>query len=61
MKNFLTDVCLVSARKRRRSCPGGRDRHDREHGENDINWSPAILTTEARKKLWCQEKKHNTQ
>lgn len=51
MKNFLTDVCLVSARKRRRSCPGGRDRHGREHDENDINWSPAILTTEARKKL----------
>lgn len=62
MKNFLMDVCLVSARKRRRPAPGGGDRH-RRHGrrdENDIKWLPAILIIKAWKKLWCQEKKQDT-
>lgn len=41
MKNFLADVCLVSARKRKtwQDMAG--------HDKNDINWSTAILTIEA--------------
>lgn len=62
MKNFLVGVLSRFSQEKKE---GWEDGHGRHEG-NDIScWLPAILIIiiiiEAWEKLWCQQKKHNTQ
>lgn len=65
MKNFLVGVLSRFSQEKKEEAACWEDGHGRRDG-NDIScWLPAILIIviiiEAWEKLWCQEKKHNTQ